>query len=279
MRNRTLIWSQVHLRSVGQGRLFAACQELIRRLNPEADLLVIDNASPIAPENFIDGPWQQCHLRPLSEVVPTLEPGSHVGAKVPAMVHFHESLGHFFHGHSHGRPVRDGPGRAHTLALKMALAAGYDRACYIEADCLFRRPVGPIMDAMTRPVGCQPRIKYGYLDWHVWPIKDMAMASHFIEKYDWKNRVGEPGGELPGEHVYEDIFGDQLEVLPLDVVRGDVYAMTAGNMGQLFPHGLDGLTHVPLDCFALALRQWGFADMAEGLLLGLAPHGQQQAAE
>lgn len=271
---RTLIWSQVHLRNVGQGLIFGACQELIRRLNPEADLLVIDNASPVDPEQFVAGDWAKCNLRPMSEIVPLLEPGAHVGAKAPALVRYHESLGHFFHGHTHGRPVRDGPGRAHSLALRMAEAAGYDRACYIEADCLFRRPVGPIMDAMTKPVGCQRRIDspaYGYLDWHVWPIADMAWlkAFDFVSRYDWKNRVGEPGGERPGEYVYEDIFGDHLEVLPIDVVRGDVYALTAANLNRLFPRGVDGLTHVPMDCFALALRQWGFVDIAEGLVSGL----------
>lgn len=274
-----LIWSQVHLRSEGQGRLFAVSHELIKRLNPEADILVIDNASPLDPVPFTRSKWTECQLSPMSELVPDLEPGAHVGSRTPAMVHFHESLGHFFHGHSHGRAVRDGPGRAHSLALQMALQAGYSRACYIEADALFRWPVEWCFAQMTKPVGCQPRCAYGYLDWHVWPIKDMAWmrAFDFVGRYDWRNRVGEPGGEAVGEQVYADIFGDNLEVVPMSGIRGDTVALTAHNLREHFPEGSDYLTHVQLDCFALWLEMVGHGDLAPLLFETVQP--RQQAAE
>jgi len=58
----TLIWSQVHLRNEAQGRLFAVSHELIKRLNPAADILVIDNASPLDPVPFTHSKWRECRL-------------------------------------------------------------------------------------------------------------------------------------------------------------------------------------------------------------------------
>ncbi len=257
-----LLWQQVHLRHPDQGRIFKASHELARRLNPEADFLVIDNASPVDPGPYLPAGSLECKLGPHSIEVPQLAPRADLPTQGTQVVKFHESIGHFFHGHTYGLPVRDGPGRAHTLALQMALKAGYDRACYIEADCLFRRPVGAIMDAMTQPVGCQARIKYGYLDWHVWPLTTRAAMQHFITAYDWQHRVGEPGGELPGEHVYEDVFKDMLEVLPITVIRGDTISLTEHNLDLIFPDSLDGLTHVSLACFAMWLRKENHPDLA-----------------
>lgn len=275
-----LIWSQVHLTHEPQGRLFNVCQQMIRRLNPDADILVIDNASPLDPASFTgEAKWVQCNLGPMSEIIPELDVGAHVGARTPAMVRYHESLGHFFHGHTHGRMVRDGPGRAHSLALSMAIAAGYERACYIEADALFRRPVSWCFDQMSKPVGCQPMCGYGYLDWHVWPIKDMAWMAEFdfVKRYDWRNRKGEPGGEPVGEQVYVDIFGEHLEIVPMSGLRGDTVGLTAANLRDHFPEGSDYITHVQLDCFALWLEMVGHGDLAP--LLFETVEVRQQAAE
>lgn len=265
MRERTLIWQQLHLRFPEQGRLWATNQRLLRRLNPDCDFLVIDNASPLDPAQFC-GDMFGLHLQlePMDDWVPELP--ANVGAG--AMIRFHESLGHFFHGHTDGLPCRDGPGRAHDRALRVASCSGYQRACYIEADALFRHPVQWVFDQMTKPVGCQPLCAYGYLDWHVWAIKDLPwlMQFDFLGKYDWKNRKGEAGGEKTGEHVYADIFGpDNLDVVAMSGLRGDTIALTADTYPQHFPQGCDYLTHVGLRCFALWLDSVSHGDLAEGL--------------
>lgn len=260
---RDLIYQQVHLRTQAQGRLWATNQRLIRRLNPDCDFLVIDNASPLDPLAFDDRNWSHMQLKPMDEHIPVL-PETTVGS----IIRFHESLGHFHYGHSHGLPVRDGPGRAFNLALRSASCSGYRRVCYIESDALFRHPVSWVFDQMKGWVGCQPRCAYGYLDWHVWPIKDMArfMAFDFLGKYDWKNRVGEPGGEKCGEHIYAEIFGDELEVVPMTGIRGDTVDLNEGNFARHFPAGSDYITHVNLTTFALWLEATGHGDLAAGLL-------------
>ena len=161
MVKKTLIWQQLHIRSEGQGRLWAVSHELIRRLNPDADLMVIDNASPLDAMQFVPGSkWAICRLPeqfdPCEQQVPLLGPGRHHAKATPAFIRFKESLGHFFHGHSHGLPVRDGPGRAHSLAWTIAMDSGFDRAVYIEADALFAHPVSWGFDRMARHVACQP---------------------------------------------------------------------------------------------------------------------------
>lgn len=267
MRERILIWQQLHLRTPGQGRLWAVNQRLLRRLNPEADFLVIDNASPLEPTQFTpDVAWISMQLEPMDEYVPELPPN--VGANAGALVRFAESLGHFFHGHTDNRPVRDGPGRAHDRALRIAQCSGYRSACYVEADALFRRPVQWCFDQMSGPVGCQPRCAYGYLDWHVWPVKDVAWLVSdfdFLGRYDWKSRVGEPGGEKCGEHVYADIFGEHLEVVPMTGIRGDTVALTEANFGQHGAADFDYITHVSLRTFALWLEATGHGDLAPEL--------------
>jgi hypothetical protein len=259
---RTLIWQQLHLRIPEQGKLWAVNQKLIRRLNPEADILVIDNASPLDPLSFLEGQsWSLVRLEPMDEWVPDMTGRRNV------MVRFHEALGHFFYDRDRIPPPKDGPGRAHALALQMAFKARYERGVYIEADALYRHPVQWGFDRLTKPVGCQPLTVYGYLDWHVW-WNDLRWLKEFdfVGKYDWQNRVGEPGGERPGEHIYADILGDHLEVRPCTGVRGDSVAMTVDNMASIFPEGMDYLTHVRLDCFARWLSDNGHADLAAELL-------------
>ncbi len=267
---KTLIWQQLHLRSEGQGKLWAVSQELIRRLNPDCDLLVIDNASPLDPLGFTPGyRWVQCRLGPMSEMVPTLDPGRHVGSKAPALIRFHESIGHFFHGHTWGLPVRDGPGRAHTLAWNIAMDSGYDRAVYLEADALFRHPVQWGFERMAPGPGvaAQPGGKYYSADWQIWWVNDLRWFREFdfTGKYDWKSRVGEPGGEPAAEDIYIRIFGEVLQRLPVTGDRGDATQLSAANLEEQYPQGLDLITHVHLCCFARWLELEGHPDLARRL--------------
>lgn len=230
-----LIWQQVHLRSEGQAKLFSVSQALIRRLNPDADILTIDNNSPIDPRPYAqpDGLWFK----------------------------FRDSIGHYFHD---GKAARDGPGRGHSVAWSIAMAAGYDRAAYVEADCLLAKPAQWAFDQMVKPVAAEPGCKYyPEADWHAWFVRDLRWfkAFDFVGKYDWPSRVGEPGGEPPGELIYLRIFGDELQTLPLRGGRGDAIGLTLGNFHQLYPDGIDIVTHVDTDVYCEFLRVNGHEDM------------------
>lgn len=261
---RTLIYQQTHIRHPSQGKLFAVSHALARKLNPDCDFLVVDNASPLPAWSWCDAARERWHTHPLfpmsEEVIPITDRNT--------LVRFHESIGHFFHGRTDGGKALDGPGRAHSLALNMAMQAGYDRAAYIEADALFRRPVSWAFDRMTKPVGCQPKCRYYELDWHVVFFKDLAWLREFdfVGKYDWKNRVGEPGGEPAGEVIWQRILGEHVEGLPLVGDRGDAVGLCTGNIDQLYPGGVDVLTHVDAATYQFWLVQQGHADLSAGIL-------------
>lgn len=237
-----MIWSQVHLRTDEQAKLFEVSQALIRKLNPGVHTLVIDNASPIDPRPYAD---------------------PDMWFRTP------DAIGHFFHDVRgiNGKPPRDGPGRAHTLAWSIAMAMGYERGVYIEADALFFRPVEWGFSQMTKPIACQPRGAYYELDWHVWWIRDFKWFREFdfIGKYDWQNRVGEPGGEPAGEKIYIRIFGDNAQPLPIRGERGDALQLSGANFDQHFPDGIDLLTHVDIGTFQWVLWKMGHGELASRL--------------
>ena len=227
------------MQNATQAKLFAVSRKLIQKLNPGVDTLVVDNGSPIGPSQWADSTlW----------------------------FHFDEPIGHFFHDvHGiNGKPPRDGPGRAHTVAMAIAEAAGYDRAVYIEADALFFRPVEWGFSQMTKNVACQPAGKYYALDFHVMWWRDLKWAKEFDfwGKYDWQSRVGEPGGEPAGEDVYIKIFGDAIEALPVRGERGDALGLYTGNYDRLFPDGIDLLTHVDVPTFQWVLFKMGHGELA-----------------
>ena len=150
---RTLIVQSVHLRTEEQARLFTVSHALIRKLNPDADLLVMDNASPVDPMQCLPGKWQHYGLEPMSDDVPFI-------TRPRSVVRFAEAIGHFQYG-----GTMDGPGRAYMRALEIAMASGYDRFCYIESDCLVSLPAEWWFDRMKKPVaGSAPNIPgSGYL--------------------------------------------------------------------------------------------------------------------
>ncbi len=232
-----LIWSQVHLRNEGQARLFGIQQALTRRLNPDCDMLVVDNCSPVDPRPYAD---PDC-----------------------LWFRFRDAIGHYFHGGINGAPPRDGPGRAHSVAWSIAIAAGYARAAYIEADALLTLPVQWAFDRMTKPIAAQPPCRYYSYDWHCWFVRDLRWFKDFdfVGKYDWQNRRGEPGGEPAGEILYAQIFGDHLEALPIRGERGDAIGLTVENYDSLYPDGCDIITHVDTDCYAHFLKRNGHEDL------------------
>lgn len=149
------------------------------------------------------------------------------------------------------------------MALAIAMASNYDRAVYIEADALFALPVAWGFDQLTKPIGCQPSCGYYSADWHVWWIKDLKWfrAFDWWGKYDWPNRVGDRRGEPAGEVLYERIFSEHLQRLPVRGNRGEVLRLNAHNYHALFPRGCHIVTHVDAHCAEVFLADNGFHDL------------------
>lgn len=240
---KTIIYQQVFLRDAAQARLFGVSHALIRRLNPDAHTLVIDNGSEIDP-------WEY--------------------AQPDLYFRFPERIGHFFHDF-HGMPdgsvPRDGPGRAHCMAMQIAMEAGYDRAVYIEADALFAKPVEWGFAQMTTPVACQPACMYYKLDWHVVWFRDLKWLKtfDFPGRYDWQNRTGEPGGEPAGEVIWHQILGDNVASLPVRGTRGESISLDENNYWMFYPDGCDLVTHVSTATCAHFLKMNGHPDLADRL--------------
>ena len=236
--SRSLVFLSVHLREEFRGRLFSVALELIRRLNPHWDILVIDNASPVDPIPYLGAP--------LSERL--------------FMYRFENALGHWSYD---GPSAGNGPGRANMKGIEIALADGYDRIVYQESDALCSLPYDWWFARMTKPVACQPLCRHRFPDWNVWAMQGAFMKEFdFIGKYDWANRKA----ITVGEQVYADIFGEHLQMIP---VRGERWEhdLDAAKFREVYGPmgGCDLLTHVRTETFAAFLEMNGFPDLVERL--------------
>lgn len=289
---KTLIYSQCFLTTEEQGRFLGVNLELVQRLNPGWDILLIDNASPMNPLLFLIRS-ASCVVPALRQIVgpdavidvvsaPLFESGlpwfnsdwvrlknetDKMPEGGPSIFRFPDSIGHFSHKFVDERPpeeARDGPGRAHMTALRIAINSGYERVVFIEDDAMFFRPFEEGFAQMTKPFACLPRGKWGYLDWNVFWINDLAWLDKFdfIGRYDWQNQRQGPGQE--GERKYEWILGDNLQVLPFKGGRGEGF-INEKNLRAVYPDGCDWSTHVSHATFAELLRWHGHDDLAAKL--------------
>lgn len=258
---RTLLFTQCFLQTEERARLLAVNLELMQRLNPDFHILLIDNASPLWPQNFSPHSWVgTAYDFEAFNIFPPLESSF-------SIVRFRESIGHFSHkfvGERDPLTARDGPGRGIMTALRIAMNSGYDRAVSMEDDALFCRPLEEGFAQMTKPVACLPRGKFGYLETNVLWFSDLKWLESykFIERYDWPNQKQGPGRE--GERVWEWLLGEHLQVLPFRGGRGEGF-MNERNLDAVFPNGVDWLTHVSRETYAELLRIHGHDDLAEKL--------------
>ncbi len=220
--------------------MFGVSHELLTRLNPGVDRLVIDNASPLDPRRFATG----CDY-----------------------YHLKDSIGHFSPTYATERvKPKDGPGRAHTYAWQIAASLGYQRTFYCEADCLFAHPAEWGFAQMTKRIGAQPGVPaYGYkFDWHVVWVADIQWFVHglkFPEKYGWETRTRHPAGEV----VYQEIMGEEVQELPVRGIRGETVGLNETNYREHFPDGCDLITHAPHGAQSIFLNDIGHADLVEKL--------------
>src|SRR5262245_56148311 len=134
---------------------------LLRHLNPDERVILIDSHSPFNPEEFLDRKHKIDIWR------------------------WPDNIGHMKRG------GRDGPGRSLCKGLQMALDEGHDYAVHYECDVLFARPFKPLIDKMRTngaKVVALPLIQYHFVGFEVsfWEM-DWVRKTKFIERYDWPN--------------------------------------------------------------------------------------------
>ena len=243
---RTLVAVQTHIRTPDEQKLLQVWFKMREALDSIHHLLVVDNASPLP--FVLKGGWG-VHRILHDDHVPLADSRT-------TMVKFRDALGHPFH---QGVLERSGSDRAFIKMLEIAIASGYDKFAYIEMDLLFALPVQSIFERMTKPCACGPLVGHGkfpetgllFLDVeYIW-------KHDVIGKYNWKGSV------VPeGEKRLWNILGDDLEILPLRG-RRDGASMKAGELPEIWPDGIDFITHAHMSVYADFLRLNNFPELVD----------------
>lgn len=183
---RTLIHFSSHIRTEAQRDLLFAQYQLVRHLNPEADILIVDSASPIFPATFLPGHWHWARLLD-DDHIPTISGKN-------TLLAFKDAIGHPYHDKLR---ERSGPCRAWMKGIECAIAGGYDRVVYYEYDLLCARPVADAFAQMTKPVGTGGR-PFGETFDEVglfYASVDYLWRSDFVRRYNWRGSTM-PIGEI-----------------------------------------------------------------------------------
>lgn len=259
-----LAFLQCHLKDEWRCRLMKVCLLLIERVNPGVDFLMIDNASPIDPRPWLPGEWFDCGvcLPPGTErgfgTVPPIRPADRV------LMRFPDAIGHFHDDENRQPPPQDGPGRGIMVGLRMAHLYGYKQVVHHGSDNLCAVPYRRMFDMMFRETACFPKTQDGYYEWDIFLIKDLPwlIESRFIERYDWPSQKPDWQGAPVGELVYENLLQGHFNVLPMRGCRGGMAGVDTHNLEEKYGSGLDWITHVSPEGFAMALRMMGHGDLA-----------------
>lgn len=211
---------------------------LVRKLNPECDVLLVDSASPVKLSGFLPRLGYNC-------LCPMPTPEHLTGTSERVIGFFPDNIGHL------SRGGRDGWGRALSAGIDYAVRQGYTHLAYIDADILLARPVQPILDKMIRTgvkIACPLEPQYLMVENGI-IFADVAYLrdSKFIERYDWENPPTD--GRLP-ENRFEDLVSDELFLLPLRGLRNDFGAITPQNVGR----APDWITHASSEVYAAFLK-------------------------
>lgn len=216
---KTLILGTCYLSAGAEGaqnyglRLVELWAKVMRKVNPDCDILLIDSASPVDPSG-IDG----------------------------ILVHrLDDNVGHLNNG------GMDGWGRSFTIGAMTAFDQKYAHVVYVDADIIMTAPVAPIVQKMARR-GVKAAIpmcmSYHFLENGVMFL-EAETAYDFVRAYKWEDRKLSPNPIDIPEMITEKLLADELFTLPLRIWRDDGNVLTVNNLEHAFPYGLpDGLTHV-----------------------------------
>lgn len=222
---KVLIFGTSYVEGQHSRYLFGLWRDLVRKLNPGIDVLVVDSASPDLP---------------------------HTGDF--AVSQLGDNIGHLM------KTGRDGWGRAFCEGLQRAIDEDYAYAAFIECDVLLAKPVMPIIDRMMNnnvKFCCPMASPYSMIATEIM-VMDLDVMWDFIEKYDWENSPVMPYAETR----IQEILGYYLWCLPWTGCRNDLGHITAQNMQQKFPAGIDWITHCEdVAVYREFLRLNGHADI------------------
>ena len=179
--------------------------KIVRGLNADCDVMVIDSVSPFDPRVFLGG---------------TVE-----------VVGFETNVGHLCRG------GQDGAGRTLCEGMLIAAERGYDFAVHWETDLLFARPIRPIIEKMARTgvkISALSQKYYQFLEWGIsfFDVRHM-IATRFVERYCWQTA---PKCPIPEVRI-EQLTQDDLFVLPFRGMRNDMNEANVENLASLYPYG------------------------------------------
>jgi hypothetical protein len=205
---RVLIFGTSYCEGQPARYLFGQWLDLVTRLNPDADILVVDSASPDLPDT---GRAQVLQLG--------------------------DNIGHLT------KTGRDGWGRAFCAGLQRAVEGGYDWVVHVETDLLLARPAAPTLDRMARSgvkVAAPMAYPHQFIETALMFIAvPFIREADLIRRYDWQSLKPDDWPEVKLERlVREDLF-----TLPLRGLRNDLRQITARNMRVVYPNGIDWITH------------------------------------
>jgi len=207
---RVLVFGTMYVDTMDKLQLLQHWIRINRVLNPTADLMLVDSASPM-------------QLPPVDGLL-VLNTGNNIGHLA--------------------RGGQDGWGRAFTSGLSHALALEYDYVVHIEGDSLFRWSVEPILRHMQKKgIGClsttvqgTKRIERGWAETGLM-FFDVNEVASVVRKYDWQNGGPKRYPHCPEWHLYEIA---QPHLAPWRAERGD-----QGQIRVEDVHMYDWITHVP----------------------------------
>jgi hypothetical protein len=234
---KPLIISSSYIASKFRQEEVSLSTRLMRRLNPDAEILLVDSASPFNPATFAHD--------------------------VNYHVRMEDNIGHPTAG-------GDGWGRDFCFGLQFAIDRGYDWVIFIESDMLLFRPCQPIIDKLLR-IGCYAAapisFRYQWLETGIMFLYvPMLIATKFVERYAW------PKHRPPFfcEPEVERLLAEELLILPLRGARDDDKELTSTNIVDQFPFGIDYLSHASdLGVYRAALGMNGLEELApEGAVSG-----------
>jgi len=204
----TLIFGTAYIATQEQRYVLTLWRDLVTKLNPATDILVVDSASPALPD---------------------------VGSI--KVLQLGDNIGHL------GTTGRDGWGRAFCAGLQHAISAGYRYAAHIETDLLFARPVSEIIAKMENAnvrIAAPMAYPHQFIETALMFMDVRYIAeTGFTEAYDWERMT--PG--IYPENKVLQITEPALFALPLRGLRNDFGQLSPKTMARMFPLGIDWLTH------------------------------------
>jgi hypothetical protein len=216
----TAIFGTSYIKDATDLWVFRQWLNINRTLNRDADLIVVDSASPVSPEvaDFPSGDNER-------------------------LIQLGDNIGHL------SKTGVDGWGRAFTQGLLACAPSNW--IVHIETDLLLAHPVQRMIGRME--IGAVEVCAPWALPYPMIETALMWFDAHWVRKHDLVGRYDwEHGRGLPEKRI-EEIAGEDLWIAPLRGLRMDI-------RDQALPQPLDWVTHATVAQYRQFLRQNGIAE-------------------